>query len=176
MSLDENNRLRACSFSDRSRKEADGALKRTIQPNHSVIRGGSPAERRVLRDLQRLYMGKGKVNLNSIDLSHVSAFGKRVYLILHKIPRGRVTTYGAIASKFGSRRYARAVGTAVASNPLPLVIPCHRVVPSSLLIENYGLGGRAPSEGAYMKRRLLEREGVRFRGNRVSKECLWFPN
>jgi methylated-DNA-[protein]-cysteine S-methyltransferase len=109
------------------------------------------------------------------DLSSVSVFRRDVYRTLCKIPLGKVTTYGAIARKLGGRKYARAVGTAVATNPLPLVVPCHRVVPSSLKVGNYGMGGRDPSKGGYMKRMLLEREGVRFQGDKVSKQSIWIP-
>jgi methylated-DNA-[protein]-cysteine S-methyltransferase len=120
-------------------------------------------------------MGKGRTELKSLDLSSVSSFRKKVYQVLQEIPRGRVTTYGAIAKKLASRRYSRAVGTAVATNPLPLIVPCHRVVPFSLEIGNYGMGRRKPSEGAYIKHGLLEREGVKVLGNKVSKQSLWYP-
>jgi methylated-DNA-[protein]-cysteine S-methyltransferase len=133
----------------------------------------SPAE---LRGLYDLYMGRGRASLRSIDLSHVSPFRRKVYSLLYQIPRSRVTTYGAIAEKTGSRRYARAVGAAVGSNPMPLLIPCHRVVLSSLRVGSYGIPSRRPFEGSQMKRQLLEREGVRFLKNKISDECLWFPN
>jgi methylated-DNA-[protein]-cysteine S-methyltransferase len=118
-------------------------------------------------------MGKGQVDLDSFDLSHVSPFRKKVYLLLNLIPRGCVTTYGKIAEKIDSDRHARAVGGAVASNPLPLIIPCHRVVTASLEVVNYGMPGRKPSEGADVKRGLLERESVKFHDEKVSRESLW---
>lgn len=108
----------------------------------------------------------------SLDLSNVSGFRRKVYALLGAIPKGKVATYGALAERLGGLRYARAVGTAVAGNPLPLIIPCHRVVPASLRVGNYGMAGRKPSEGGYMKRRLLEREGVKFTGAKVSVESL----
>jgi methylated-DNA-[protein]-cysteine S-methyltransferase len=123
-------------------------------------------------------MFKGKdvaVNMKTLDLSHVSPFRRRVYRQLLRIPRGRVATYGAVANRIGGRRYARAVGTAVAMNPLPLAIPCHRVVQASLKVGNYGMPGRKPSEGGYMKRRLLELEGVKFLGGKISKKSVWTP-
>jgi len=113
--------------------------------------------------------------MQALDLSSVSDFRKDVYNLLCKIPLGKVTTYGAIAQKVGGKRYARAVGTAVATNPLPLVIPCHRVVSASLRIGNYGMCGRKPSTGGYMKRMLLEREGVMFQGDKISKKSTWTP-
>ena len=109
-------------------------------------------------------------------MSNVSDFRNKVYEVLLRIPRGKVTTYGAIAKRLGGKRYARAVGTAVATNPFPLIVPCHRVVPVSLRVGNYGMGGREPSTGGYMKRRLLELEGVRFEDEKVSKQSIWKPN
>jgi methylated-DNA-[protein]-cysteine S-methyltransferase len=113
--------------------------------------------------------------LRVVDLSTVSGFRRKVYNQLSKIPLGKVTTYGAIAVKLGGKKYARAVGTAVATNPLPLLIPCHRVVPWSLRVGNYGMCGRDPSKGGYMKQELLLREGVRFEGERISKQSTWNP-
>jgi methylated-DNA-[protein]-cysteine S-methyltransferase len=68
------------------------------------------------------------------------------------VPRGEVVTYGALAARAGSGKAARAVGTACARNPVPLVVPCHRVVPGSGGIGSYG-GGRERKE------RLLKLEG-----------------
>lgn len=115
------------------------------------------------------------MGMTSFDLSGVSGFRRDVYVLLCRIPRGKVTTYGAIARRLGGERYARAVGTAVATNPLPLIVPCHRVVPSSLKVGNYGMCGRDPTTGGYMKRILLEREGVTFEGERISRASIWNP-
>ncbi len=81
-------------------------------------------------------------------------FQERVYRALEKIPKGRVTTYGAIARYLGTKA-VRAVATAVAKNQNAPSIPCHRVVPSSGQIGNYsGPGGVAG------KVKLLAEEGV----------------
>lgn len=175
LALNEKKQLIACAFSDRNRSEALRAVKNAIPSRNSPVENGSSANSVRLRELHNLFTGRGRVGLGSLDLSHVSAFRRKVYLLLLRIPRGRVTTYGAIAKKLGSGRYARAVGTAVATNPLPLVIPCHRVVPASFRIGNYGMPGRKPSEGGYVKNNLLRREGVKFLGGKVSKESLWVP-
>jgi methylated-DNA-[protein]-cysteine S-methyltransferase len=136
------------------------------------VRRADPSFRRLYGFLE----GKGKVaDLRSLDLSNVSNFRKNVYKLLCRIPRGRVTTYGAIARRLGGKRYSRAVGTAVAKNPFPLIIPCHRVVPVSGKVGNYGMGGREPSTGTYMKRKLLELEGVKFQNQRVSEKSMWTP-
>ena len=166
--------LVACAFSDRSKKAAERTVKETVHVDSCT--GSCSAAKQKMHMLHSIYSGNGKADLKSLDLSGVSDFRRRVYLQLCRIPLGKVTTYGAIAKKIGSRRASRAVGTAVAKNPVPLVIPCHRVVPSTLHVGNYGTPGRRPSEGAYVKRALLFREGVKFQGNRISKECLWFPD
>jgi O-6-methylguanine DNA methyltransferase len=166
----------ACSFSEDSRRRAESAVIHSVSLRERHVRRMTSVTSSKLRELHGLYMGLRKVDLRSLDLSNVSPFRRRVYLLLSRIPRGRVTTYGAIAKKVGSRRYARAVGTAVGSNPMPLAIPCHRVVTSALKVENYGMPGRKPSEGVHVKRQLLEREGVKFKNGKVSEESFWSPN
>ncbi len=165
----------ACSFSDRSRREAERSVRSALPskfPKSANVRRADPS----FRTLYDFLEGKGKVaNLRSLDLSNVSTFRKNVYKLLCRIPRGRVTTYGAIARRLGGKRYSRAVGTAVAKNPFPLMVPCHRVVPVSRKVGNYGMGGREPSTGTYMKRKLLEREGVKFQNQRVSEKSMWTP-
>ncbi|HEY6317793.1 MAG TPA: methylated-DNA--[protein]-cysteine S-methyltransferase, partial [Acidimicrobiia bacterium] len=72
---------------------------------------------------------------------------------LRRIPVGQTRTYGEVAAAVGAPRAARAGGSACGANPVPVVVPCHRVVPASGGIGNYGLG---PAR----KRRLLEVEGA----------------
>jgi methylated-DNA-[protein]-cysteine S-methyltransferase len=73
----------------------------------------------------------------------------------HAIPRGSVSTYGLIAAHVGVPGGARAVGNALAGNPFPLIVPCHRAIRSDL-----HLGGF--QSGAEMKMALLEKEGIKF--------------
>ena len=82
-----------------------------------------------------------------------TAFQRRVWEELRRIPIGETRTYGEIAAAIGEPKAVRAVGTACGKNPVPLVIPCHRVVPASGGVGNYGLGPER-------KRELLEREGA----------------
>ncbi len=84
----------------------------------------------------------------------VGDFSKRVLKAAREIPYGMTATYGELASVVGSNSAARAVGGAMAANPVPIVIPCHRVLP-----KRGGVGGF--SAGAEIKRRLLELEGVK---------------
>ena len=88
-----------------------------------------------------------------VDLSSRSAFHQEVLRATARIPRGEVRTYGELAEIVGRPRAARAVGTAMARNPVPLLVPCHRVVPSSGGVGNYGFGSG-------LKAKLLAGEGV----------------
>lgn len=166
----------ACSFSEESKRRAETAVLGSVALRDRSVQRGAAVISTKFQELYELYMGGRKADLTSLDLSHVSPFRRKVYLLLHRIPRGRVTTYGTIAKELGSRRYARAVGTAVGNNPMPLIIPCHRVVPSTLKVGNYGMPSRKPSEGSHVKKQLLEREGVKFRNGKISKESVWYPN
>jgi methylated-DNA-[protein]-cysteine S-methyltransferase len=93
--------------------------------------------------------------LNLIALDQCSESQKRVLLAEYRIPRGWVSTYGRIARNLGMPGGARAVGGALAHNPFPIIIPCHRAVRS-----NGELGGF--QGGLKMKQALLELEGVEF--------------
>ncbi len=81
-----------------------------------------------------------------------TSFTKRIYEIVRRIPRGRVMTYGEVADAAGRPGAARAVGAAMANCPIPLFIPCHRVVAAN------GPGGYGGPEGLAMKKRLLALE------------------
>jgi O-6-methylguanine DNA methyltransferase len=176
VALNEKQRIVACSFSDRSRREAERSVRKAISTEPIKLDDSLGSGSGRFREIYGTYTGRAvAVKLDSLDLSHVTPFQRRVYSLLTRIPHGRVTTYGAIAKRLGGLRYSRAVGGAVASNPIPLLVPCHRVVPASLRVGNYGMGGRNPSEGTYMKRRLLEREGVKFTGEKVAESSLWEP-
>ena len=89
-------------------------------------------------------------------LDGMSNFYEQVWAETSKIPRGKVKTYGEIAKKIGHPGAARAVGTALAKNRLPLIVPCHRVVRSN------GEPGGFSAGDTNLKRRLLEKEGVFF--------------
>ena len=85
----------------------------------------------------------------------MNSFTQRVYDAVTAVPKGRVATYGQIAAVAGSFRAARAVGNILHNNPLPGVIPCHRVVSSSgRLAPGFAFGG--PGE----QQQLLAQDGV----------------
>lgn len=91
----------------------------------------------------------------TLDLSSLSEFQKRVLLTTSKIPHGQTLTYSDIAKQLGKPKAARAVGQALGHNPIPIVIPCHRVIAS-----NGSLGGYSAGSGLESKARLLALEGA----------------
>ncbi|MRN69547.1 MAG: methylated-DNA--[protein]-cysteine S-methyltransferase [Nitrosopumilales archaeon] len=94
-----------------------------------------------------------------VKTGHASITDQDVYLLLSKIPPGKVSTYGDIAKALGHPKAARAIGRIIANNPNPISIPCHRVVKS-----NGEIGGFA--YGEQRKREILEKEGIKFQ-NRI---------
>jgi O-6-methylguanine DNA methyltransferase len=89
-----------------------------------------------------------------LDLAHLPDFERSVLLKTLEIPRGEVRPYAWVAAEIGKPLAVRAVGNALARNPIPFVIPCHRVVRSDGRIGNYGAGGPTA------KRAVLASEGV----------------
>jgi methylated-DNA-[protein]-cysteine S-methyltransferase len=94
-----------------------------------------------------------------LDERGLSPFRRTVAAEARRLRAGEVVTYGALAVRVGSPGAARAVGSAMAANPFPLVVPCHRVVASGGRLGGFSLPG-----GEATKRWLLEQERVRLRG------------
>ncbi len=117
-------------------------------------KGTDPRIEEVAARVQRFLEGEAlSFTLDLVDFGRCSPFQRRVILAEHGIPRGMVSTYGRISRHLGVPGAARAVGSALATNPFPIVIPCHRAVLSDGTLGGYQ-GGTA------MKRALLELEGV----------------
>ncbi len=109
--------------------------------------------------LQRFLHGQVvKFDLSLCNWQRCTAFQKRVLYAEAKIPRGWISTYQRIANHLDIPKGARAVGNALARNPFPIIIPCHRAVKSTGHLGGY-------QGGAAMKQALLEKEGVRFTPN-----------
>lgn len=112
---------------------------------------------RLEKDISVLFSGnETEFEDDILDMDSCSVFQRRVLLEESGIPRGEVRSYRWLAERTGSSSRARAVGAALAGNPFPLVIPCHRTVRSDGSLGGYQGGGP-------MKRALLEMEGARFR-------------
>ncbi len=109
----------------------------------------------------RAYLDGERVSFEEpVDLSRTPPFTRRVLEATRAIPYGEVRTYGGLAAQVGSPRAARAVGQAMAANPMPLVVPCHRVVASSGKLGGYGLGVELKERLLDMERRTTRRTGV----------------
>jgi methylated-DNA-[protein]-cysteine S-methyltransferase len=112
-----------------------------------------PSAKPAVRALEKYLRGEN-VDLSTcpVDLENRSEFERAVLENTRQIPPGSVVTYSELAAKLGNPRAARAVGNALRRNPVPLFVPCHRVVGVA------DLGGYA--WGLETKRKLLQREGV----------------
>jgi len=93
-----------------------------------------------LRQLQEYFGGTRRSFSVEIDLAGCSAFTQRVLRELARVPYGEQISYGELATRCGSPRAARGVGRAMASNPLPLILPCHRVVGAGGKLTGYSGG------------------------------------
>jgi O-6-methylguanine DNA methyltransferase len=115
------------------------------------IAGGGPAAE-MAREIELYFDGRLTEFKTPIDVSEGTPFQKSVWEKLLDIPYGGTATYGEVAEGVGKPGAARAVGNAVGANPIPIVIPCHRVLASN------GLGGY--SGGINIKKDLLRVEGT----------------
>jgi O-6-methylguanine DNA methyltransferase len=105
--------------------------------------------------LKAALAGREPKTLPPLDVTG-TAFQKSVWHVMQKISLGKTKSYGEVASAIGNPKAVRAVGSACGANPLPVLVPCHRI-----LAANHKLGGFGG--GLDWKRRLLEREGVRYK-------------
>ncbi len=132
-----------------SRRAYEGRIERLF-PGHEIASGGTinkQAERQICSFIN------GRLKKFTVRLDpHGTTFQKKVWRRVGKIPHGRTMTYGEIARAVGNAGASRAVGAANGANPLPLIVPCHRVVAST------GLGGYGG--GLKLKKRLLKMEGA----------------
>jgi len=106
----------------------------------------------VRRELDEYFEGHRREFDLSLDL-RVAPFHEAVLHELARVPYGRTETYGTLAAKVGRPRAARAVGTVMNRNPLPIVLPCHRIVGANGSLTGY-------AGGLHVKRALLELEGA----------------
>ena len=129
-----------------------------FQSRHAAVTG-RPAYRadhlpaRLASAITRRLEGDRRVRID-LDLRGHTAFERDVWHKALEIPRGEVRPYGWVAAEIGRPRAVRAVGTALGHNPVPLIVPCHRVVRTDGTIGQYSLGGPAN------KRTILRSEGL----------------
>ncbi len=133
----------------------DGALVR-LTWGTCAARDDAPPLRAAARQLEAYFAG----DLTAFDLPLAPAgtgFQRQVYAAMAAIPYGATRSYGEIAAELGS--VARAVGGACGSNPIPIVVPCHRVLASGGRLGGFS-GGSAPETALDTKRWLLRHEGA----------------
>lgn len=136
-----------------------------------LVRADPPAG--MAKKLEDELSGKRRL---TFDLSGLTPFQQAVLNKARQIPRGQVRPYGWIAREIGHPAAVRAVGTALANNPIPYFIPCHRVVRTDGVIGNYGGGGPEAKkqilslEGVQLQRlQRLAQSGFRYEGVKSTK-------
>lgn len=113
-----------------------------------------PDERRadpVARQLDQYFRGRRQAFDVAVDLSPLSPFQRRILAATVRVPYGSVSTYARVAARAGSEKASRAAGQALGANPIPIVVPCHRVLATDGTLGGY-------SGGLEAKRRLLALE------------------
>lgn len=107
---------------------------------------------------RRYFLGEREdFSLIALDLDGIDPFHRAIYSAARRLGYGETTTYGALAAEAGFPSAARETGAALGRNPVPLVLPCHRV-----LAANGSLGGFSAPGGTATKEKLLALEGMRF--------------
>ncbi len=139
------------SLAQRAVNETAFRLEARMRLGRPVVPGEPPE--RLARGARAWLTGEGQAEL-SFDLERLTPFERAVLMKAREIPRGEVRPYGWIAREIGRPGATRAVGTALARNPIPLFLPCHRVVRTDGHIGNYSMGGPEA------KRAILTYEGV----------------
>jgi methylated-DNA-[protein]-cysteine S-methyltransferase len=134
-------------------EEVDAVLDRLasrISPR--IVSAPAPLDP-VRRELEEYFAGRRQGFDVPLDWSLTGAFARKVLHVTASIPYGGVLSYAAVAAEAGSPRASRAAGNALGANPIPIVIPCHRVLRSGGALGGYG-------GGVERKRWLLELEGA----------------
>jgi methylated-DNA-[protein]-cysteine S-methyltransferase len=134
----------------------DSAVERAARQYPAAFESSCEEIDSITSRIRRLLAGEPvDFRLDAADLSICGTFQQRVLRAEHAIPRGRVSTYRLIAAHLGTPKAARAVGNALATNPFPLIVPCHRAIRSGGSLGGY-------QGGQDMKRSLLCNEGIAF--------------
>jgi methylated-DNA-[protein]-cysteine S-methyltransferase len=133
------------------------ATERRLRANAARVSQAAPAEINQLITNIQSYMTGRRTDFASvaIDLTDVGPFQCKVYEVARSVPWGQTASYGELARQTGSPGAARAVGHALSRNPIPIIIPCHRI-----LAKGHRIGGFSAHGGTFAKERLLALEGV----------------
>jgi methylated-DNA-[protein]-cysteine S-methyltransferase len=131
----------------------ENGVPQTGLPNGAVRRGPPFPAASPPRQLREYFQGTRKEFDLEVEPDTASVFDRAVWKELREVPAGYTVTYGELAKRVGYSGAARAVGGAMRRNPIPIVIPCHRVVGQGGAITGFGLG-------LWRKRWLLDHEGA----------------
>ena len=134
-------------------EDVDSVLERlALRISPRVVRATTPLDE-VRRELDEYFAGRRRAFELELDWTLAGTFARRVLAVTAEIPYGGVLSYAEVAADAGSPRGSRAAGNALGSNPIPIVVPCHRVLRSGGALGGYG-------GGLERKRWLLELEGA----------------
>lgn len=141
---------------------SEAGITEVVMPRTRGLRGerlGAPADmpdtvREAIAGMVALLDGEREdLRRVALDERHLDAFRRRVYAATREIAPGSTASYGEVARAIGEPRAAREVGVALAQNPFPIVVPCHRVLSASGALHGFSAPG-----GIVTKRRMLEIE------------------
>ncbi len=132
---------------------SDNELRRLVRVYGPGIVPDHRRSSALARELDQYFSGKRREFDIDVDLSGLTPFQTKILAATAKIPFGAVSTYQAVARRAGNEKASRATGGALNSNPIPIVVPCHRVVGSNGSLVGY-------AGGLDVKRRLLAIEGA----------------
>ena len=132
---------------------SDNELRRLVRVYGPGIVPDHRRSSALARELDQYFSGKRREFDIDVDLSGLTPFQTKILVATAKIPFGAVSTYQAVARRAGNEKASRAAGGALNSNPIPIVVPCHRVVGSNGSLVGY-------AGGLDTKRRLLAIEGA----------------
>jgi methylated-DNA-[protein]-cysteine S-methyltransferase len=138
------------AFPEESVESVLERLARGLSPR--IVEAPAPLDT-VKRELDEYFAGRRHTFDLALDWALIAPFGRRVLRMTAAIPYGGVLSYAEVAAEAGSPRGARAAGNALGANPIPIVIPCHRVLRAGGALGGYG-------GGLDRKRFLLELEGA----------------
>jgi methylated-DNA-[protein]-cysteine S-methyltransferase len=135
-----------------------GATKRRLRARAATASQAVPVEIEQLIANVQAYMTGRSVDFAAvaIDFADIEPFEQKVYAEARAIPWGQTVSYGELARRTGSPNAAREVGRALTRNPVPIIVPCHRI-----LAKGHRIGGFSAPGGTFTKERLLALEGVR---------------
>ncbi|MDH6236465.1 methylated-DNA--[protein]-cysteine S-methyltransferase [Cryobacterium sp. CG_9.6] len=131
--------------------DATGILSLSVERNGALPRDGSPESpspvlRKAATQLSEYFAGTRTAFTVPVNLTHGTVFQQSVWKGLQNLPYGEVISYGDLGAAIGRPGAGRAIGGAVGANPVPIIVPCHRVLASTGRITGYSVGAGIPTK------------------------------